>query len=476
MSSEVEQSDTARRAIGPLAAMALVVGSMLGIGIFIAPPQVARLVASPFEFLALWLAAGVMVWSGAVCLAELGSSWPRSGGDIYYLRMTFGPVAAVAVGWLQLLAIFPGSLATVSLALVQHQLAGLWGAELMAGSWSWGLLEFGRAPLWALAIVFGLSWLNYLGVRLSARVQVVITALPIAALAVASVIVLLRGDFSGWTASAGSSDPALVGSWYARWAEAFLPVYFAYSGWNTAIYVAGEIREPGRSVPRAFLLGVALVTVVYCLACAAFIAVLGLDGVGQAFEVGSVVAREIWGDAGQLCLSILIAIALLGSLNATVMAGARIVSEMAASGGLHPSLARVDRRRRTPGRALLLQALLTGLLLLLAQFGSARGVTASNTLDILMSYVSSAMLIAGSLTVACVPVLRRRDRQTPRPYAAPSVAGRWIWPAWLHISVNLAVLAIGALAGNVSVIAPIVVFAVVAAYRVVIPGDRSRAT
>ena len=249
------EGELPERRLGPLPALALVAGSMLGIGIFITPAQVAEHMPGPGAFLGMWLLGGIVALCGALSLAELGAMMPRSGGDYSYLRKAWGPGVAYAAGWLQLLVIFPGSLASVAVATSSYQVPVLWerflGGEMPQAV---GLLGMHvPTPYFiAIAIILALTALNHIGVKISGVVQVIVTSVPLLILLVTSVAVLASPDTGSLTESAGETMHEFTLSGFGK---AYLGVYFAYSGWNAAIFVGGEIQDPGRNLPRALVGG-----------------------------------------------------------------------------------------------------------------------------------------------------------------------------------------------------------------------------
>ena len=386
--------------LGPLPALALVAGSMLGIGIFIMPPQVAAEVSSPTQFLIMWLLGGLAALCGALCLAELGAMRPKNGGDYEFIHVSWGPGIAFAAGWLQLLVIFPGSLASVAVATANFQL------PVLLGDWATGeLAGVPVARLLAAALVLALTLINHLGVRIAGWLQVTVTVIPIACLMFISVFVLGSDSSAELSSAAGSASAA--GSSLTQLGQAYLKVYFAYSGWNAAIYVAGEIREPGRNLPLALVGGTGLVTGLYVLLCIGFLAMFGFAGLPGVGEAGTAAAVALFGPAAVAAMALLIFLAMLGSLNGTVLIGSRIAYAMAQRGDCIRAAGRLHPRHATPHVALWLQAAIA-LALIASPFD----------LDQLINYTSSAMLITGTLTVLAVVVLRRREPDTPRPYGA----------------------------------------------------------
>lgn len=379
---------------------------MLGIGIFISPPEVAANVSSPTSFLVMWFAGGLAALFGALSLAELAAMMPRDGGDYAYLRAGYGPGIAFAAGWLQLLAIFPGSLASVAFATASYQLPTILGPQFAEPVTLLGLTLPG-ASVWAAVIIVVLTAINYIGVRISGIIQVVVTSIPLVVLLGTGMYVLLADPV---VEASGALSPSGSGGFSAL-AKAYLAVYFAYSGWNAVIYVGGEVENPARNLPRALVGGTGLVTGLYVLLCAGFLAVFGLNGLAVAGEAGTAAAKTIFGPVGILAMAGLIALAMLGSLNGSVLTGSRVAYAMAAKGDCVRAAGRLHPKFKTPGVALWMQA---GISIALLATGW--------DLDELIGYTSSAMLITGTLTVFTVVILRRRLPKLKRPYKT------WLYP------------------------------------------------
>lgn len=432
----VEPRSGPARTLGPLAALALVVGSMLGIGIFISPPEVAVHVTGSGPFLALWLFGGVSALLGALCLAELGAMLPRSGGDYSYLHDSWGPGIAFAAGWLQLLAIFPGSLASVAVATAAYQFPVLFGPSVAEPISVLGLSIPG-SHVWATVLIIALTLINHVGVRVSGVVQVVVTSIPMVVLLIVTLWVLGHPHATIGPAGAhGDHEHSAIDL-----ARAFLPVYFAYSGWNAAIYVGAEIRNPSRNLPLSLVGGTLLVTAFYMVLCIGFLDVFSLEGLAHVGEAGTAAAKAMFGPLGVLVMAGLIALSMLGSLNGSVLTGSRIAYAMAEQGDCTPAAGQLHPRFSTPVVALWMQCGLALVLLFADLWIFGQGV------DSLIAYTSSAMLITGTLTVLAVVIYRRREPNLPRPYKT------WLYPLppLLHAAASLVVLVILARQGDPSV-------------------------
>ena len=401
MNPSPSKPDEQPRTLGAWPAMALVAGSMLGIGIFIAPPVVAQQIERPGAFLVMWLAGGLSALFGALSVAELGAMMPKAGGDYPYLRRAYGPGLAYATGWLQLLAIFPGSLAAMAVGTASFQF------PVVLGQWFSLPADLGipGSPelVWAVAIVIGLTALNHIGVVLSGRVQLALTGIPVTILLVASVAVLTQQGTDGGAWAASDHTRFDLPGWHAI-ALAFLPVYFAYSGWNAAIFVGGEIQRPGRNLPLALVGGTIAVTILYMVLCVGFLSVFPMADLANTGEAGTASAGALFGRLGEFTVTMLILLAMLGSINGTIMTGSRIAYAMAREGHCVEPASRLHPRHGTPAVALWLQAAWSLVLI------------ATQSFEQLVNYTSAAMLITGTLTVMAVVVLRRKLPDEERPY------------------------------------------------------------
>lgn len=444
------------RHLGRWAAQALVAGSMLGIGIFIAPPVVATHVQSPLWFLMLWLGGGLAALCGALCVAELGAMMPRAGGEYPYLRAAYGPGIAFATGWLQLLATFPGSLAAMAVGTATFQLPVLLGPSFAAPI-DLGVGTVEGPTFWAIALVVALTGLNHIGIVLSGRVQLVLTVIPLAVLLAVSLFVV--GDIGTVEVSRESLRMGLspAPSGYDV-AQAYLPIYFAYSGWNAAIYIGGEIAEPGKNLPRAVVGGTFIVLILYFVLCAGYLSVFDMSGLAGAGEAGTAAAGALFGHAGVIAVTLMILLAMLGSINGTVMAGSRIAYAMAGQGHCFAAAERLSPRFGTPVTALWLQAAIACALILSRHF------------DELMDYAAAAMLISGSLAVATVIALRRKDPGHPRPYRL----GFYPWAPLIYIGSSLFVLVALALKGDLSVLMAAGWFALALMFHALVVAPRLR--
>ncbi|MCA9534307.1 MAG: amino acid permease [Myxococcales bacterium] len=373
-----------RRVIGPLGALSIVAGSMLGVGIFVSPPVVAQLLPQSWAFFGVWFLGGVFALAGASAYAELGARHPHAGGDYVFVREALGPSAGFATGFMLFTCVFAGSIATVASVLATEHLPGLLrivGVTMPArvGLPSGATLDTGRIV--GLALVWLLTAINLRGAKTATLLQVWTTAIPLVAMISLAAFAISNGHAPAEPAAqqgAGAITASAVG-------HALVTIYFAYSGWNAIAYVGGEVVRPERTLPWGLLGGTALITALYMVVCAAYTSVLGLGGLASAGDAGLATAAQLGGHTTRVVITGLIVITLLGSLNGTVLAGGRIAVAMRPGGD-----------SEGPQRPLLLQAGIASLLLLTGSF------------ELLLELTSIAMLVIGTLAVVSLFVLRRR--------------------------------------------------------------------
>jgi len=336
-------------------ATCLIAGQIVGIGIFLTPAEMAQGLGAPGLVYAMWLVAGFMAMTGALCYAELVSRFPKAAGAYVYLREAWGEAAAFLYGWKCLLVMDPGITAALAMGL----------ADYVAYFMPWGPL--GRKMVAATTILL-LAALTTLGTRLAAGTLVAITALK---LGVLGLIVLLgfasgQADFgrSLPTFTRYSGAPALV----PALAGGFISAFFSFGGWWEAARMAGEVRDPQRTLPRAFILGIALVTAVYMLTTAAYLGLVPLADTSSASAFAAQVGERLFGPAGGAILALAVIVSVLGSLAAILLMLPRAYAALARDGLFPERLARLHPRLGTPATAIAVQAALAILLVTLGTF------------------------------------------------------------------------------------------------------------
>ena len=380
----------------------IVVGGIIGGGIFLNSYIAAQRTSSGMMLLLVWVGAGVLTLLGALCYAELGARRPRAGGSYVYLRDAFGPLAGFLFGWTMLLVIYSGSTAAVATGFATYTAA------------VFNLPPNTVRPLAVGGLVF-VAGINLFGLRLGAQIQNLFTVLKLLAVAMLVVCGLVFAGVGGGS-QALAPDPGRTGIGFIG---AALPVLFAYSGFTYLNNLAGEVREPQRTLPRALLLGMLLVIAAYALVNIAYLSVLGHAGLAASPTPAADVMEHVAGPIGAKLIAIGIAISTLGFCNITLVSGARVLQAMGEDGLFFRNVARLHPRHHTPNVALLL---LTGWTCLLAISGSYGQ---------LLDYATFGDWLACAFGVGTIFWYRRHDDgHAPLDFRVPG----YPWPPLLFIA------------------------------------------
>jgi len=356
----------------------LVMGGIIGSGIFVTPSEVARHVGTPFLIVGIWVLGGaVFALAGAFVYAELAVRRPALGGQYAYLRDAYGPLPAFLYGWSLLLVIQSGGMAAVAITFARY-------------ANGFAHLRMNDAAL-AVATIALLSAVNCLGVRSGSNVQSLLVVLKIFAITVLVGVGLWLAPATGASAAIGS------GGGLSGVGAALVPVIFSYGGWQTASFIAGELRNPERDLARGMLLGVAGVILLYTLVVFVCVHALGPQGLGASRTPASDVMRLAFGEPGATFIGVGVAISALGFLSQGMLTAPRVYFAMAEDGLFFRSVATVSKQTRVPVIAILLQGVVTAVIALSGTFGQ------------ILSYVVSVDLIFFALTGAAVFIFRRRS-------------------------------------------------------------------
>ncbi len=395
------------RRLGPLDAAAIIVSNVIGGGILFTPPQVAMLAPDAALFLSTWIAGGALAFTGAMAYAELATLRPRAGGEYVYLRDAFGNAAAFLTGWTSFVAGFSGAIAASAVVMVFY--IGRF-APAIANAAPWLVLPIvpGRLVLTispqtatAIAIIWAMAWLHRRGIGPGRIVGNLLASLKVTAFA----LFIAIGFTWGRGSIAQLSERAPMAA--AGWLLALIPVMFTYSGWNAAAYVAEEIREPGRNVPRALALGTAAVIVIYVLMNALYLDVIPVRELAAIDRsVLDVIADRLFGSSAGNIMGIVSIVSLAASISAMTLAGPRVYFAMARDGLFFSRIAAVHPQYRTPSSAIVSQAFWSSVLVLTATAGA------------LVNYTGFAIVLFSGVAVAALFVLRRREPDSPRPFRA----------------------------------------------------------
>ena len=402
-----------KRALGLFDAVMIVIGGIIGSGIFINPYIVAQRLDSTELVIAAWVAGAAIALIGALCYAELGAMSPAAGGQYVYLRDAYHPLVAFLYGWALLFMIEAGAMAAVAMTFAEYAVRLVFDQPQAAT-----LVGAGGIRAIAIGAIVFLSIINYLGVVPGSRLLNVFVVLKVAALAVLIGVGLWVSGVVD--ASQQIAAPAAEGSATA-FGAALIPIVFAYGGWQSANYVAEEIKDPRRILPLSLLIGTAAVALIYVAVNIAYLKALGLGGLAATTTPASDSARLLFGAAGDRFVTAAIAISTFGFLNLCVLAPTRVYYAMAADGAFFPQVARLHPRYQTPSLAIVLQSTW------------AIALTMTGTYAQLLDYVVFADWIFFGLTVASVFVFRRTMPDAPRPFRA------WGYPVTPALFVGAAV-------------------------------------
>jgi APA family basic amino acid/polyamine antiporter len=380
-----------RRQLGVFDATMLVMGGIVGSGIFMNPSVVARHVRTPFLILGVWVAGGALALLGAFIWAELATRLPGAGGQYLYLREAYHPAVAFVYGWVLLLVTQTGGMAAVAVTFARYY------REISGVTWSDSAI--------AAAVLLGLTAINCLGARAGSNVQSALMLLKMGAIAamVAAGMALGGGTIHPLPLLDRPLSLGLLGAIGA----ASIPVAFAYGGWQTATFVAGEMRNPVRDLSRGLVAGVAGVVVLYLAVNVVCLKVLGPDGLAATRTPATAVMRAAMGERGAWWIAVGIAISTLGFLSQGMLTAPRVYNAMARDGLFFESVGRLSPRTGAPVTAIVLQGI------------AATAIAFSGKYEQILNYEVSVDFISFSLAAGALFLFRRQGRGSGRIYRAP---------------------------------------------------------
>ncbi len=418
------------RKLGLVDTTFLVIGAVVGSGIFMTPGLIAAGLPSPGLLLVVWLAGGLITLCGALSFAELGAMYPQAGGQYIYLREAYGPGAAFLFGWAFFGFIMCGGLAALAVAFAEF--LGSFVPILSTGHVLFRVEALGlpyslsAGQIVAAASIFLLTFLNSFGIRSGAIVQNVLTVIRLGTVAALVGLGVLFGVKSGGSNfhplfPAGPGFPDIL----KPIGLALVAVFWTYDGWYSVNCTAEEIRDPERNIPRGLTIGVLAVTGIYVLVNLVYLLALPLDRLKGVVRVGELAASALFGDGGAALFSALVMVSIFGCLDANLLFGPRVFYAMARDGHFFRAMGRLGGRSRVPIGALWGQAAWSAVLCL------------SGTYESLYEYMVFALLLFFAATGLAVFVLRRRAPDLARPYRT------WGFPAVpvIFIAMSLAVFA-----------------------------------
>jgi len=394
--------------------MMVVIGSIIGSGIFLTPQSVAAALPIPGMMILVWVFTGLLTLAGALTNAEIASEITDAGGQYVYFRVLFGDLAAFLFGWTTFVVYQTGSISAIAVAFARYSGYFIDLPHLPAEWEAWKLPVLGNiAPfadigvkMVAIGAIVFLAVVNYFGVRFGSFVQNLFTSLKI--VAIVSIIVL------GFTSGKGSVDHFFplwgtlsTGSLLPAMGVAMVATLWSYDGWNSLTFMAGEVKSPQRNIPLALILGTIAVIVIYVLTNLAYLYILPIGEIASSSRVAADMMERVFSGYGGAIISVAVMLSTFGSVNATSMTTARVYFAMAKDRLFFESMGTVHPRYRTPTRSIVVQCVWACIL------------TLTGTFDQLFTYVIFAGWIFYGLGAAGIFVLRRKFPRPGRPYRVP---------------------------------------------------------
>ena len=417
-------------------AVAMIVGLIVGAGIFGTPSIVAGAVESEALLVAVWVAGGVFSIIGALCYAELATAFPSAGGEYYFLQKAFGRQLAFLYGWARMTVIVAGSIAVFA---------------YLFGDYMSRIVNLGAnsSAIWAALVVGALTIINYLGVREAKITQNIFTVLEVSGL----VLIVVTGLVIAGEPPAAAPVAAGSGPWYmgAGIGSAMVFVLFTYGGWNDAAYISAEVKDREKNMARALLCSIGIVTVLYVLVNLAYLKGLGYSGMARSDAVAADLLKNVLGSTGEKLISFMIAVAAFTSVNGSIIVGARSNYALGRDWSLFRFLGRWDEKSGSPRNAVLVQGVIA---LALVTFGAAYNTGFKGLVEYSLPVFWGFFLLVG----VALFVLRAKEPNALRPFRVP---GYPVVPALFvlmcayllysslayhrtHALVGLGVLAVGA--------------------------------
>ncbi|MBX3651802.1 MAG: amino acid permease [Burkholderiales bacterium] len=379
-------------------ACAMIVGLIVGAGIFGTPSIVAGAVGDESTLYAVWIIGGVFSIIGALCYAELATAFPSAGGEYHFIQRAFGRSLAFLYGWARMTVIVAGSIAVFA---------------YLFGDYMSRVVNFGAhsSAIWATLVVVILTYVNYRGIREGKTTQNVFTALEVGGL----VLIVIAGLLLATPPQAAAPAAAAAGQpWYmgAGIGSAMIFVLFTYGGWNDAAYISAEVRDRERNMVRALLIAISLVALLYVLVNAAFLKGLGYDAMARSNAVAADLLKAVWGTAGEKLIAVMIAIAALTSVNGSMIVGARSNYALGRDWPMLSYIGRWDDASGSPRNAMLVQG---GIALALVGLGAIQNSGFKGLVEYSLPVFWGFFLLTG----VALFVLRAKEPDAPRPFRVP---------------------------------------------------------
>ncbi len=399
--AQAEASSDARPqpTLGILDAVAIIVGIVIGAGIFRLPSFVAEAAGSEAAVIGVWLAGGAVSLIGALCYAELATTFPSAGGDYHFLTRAYGKSLSFLFAWARVAVITTGSI-----ALLAFVFGDFMSRLVPLGGYS--------TPIYATLVIVVLTAINVAGIRKGARTQNWLTLLEVGGVAVVIVAgLVVAAPAAPAAAQAAPAAGGGTGSWSGI-GLAMVFVLLTFGGWNEAAYISAEVKGARRNIARALILSILIITALYLLANLAMLRGLGIEAMAKSQAVAADLLQRAWGSTGAALISILVAVAAVTSANATIIVGARSNYALGCDWPMLAFLGRWNVRTGTPTTALLVQA---GVALALVGLGTLT----TKGLETMVEFTAPVFWFFFTLAGASLIVLRIREPEAPRPFRVP---------------------------------------------------------
>jgi len=381
------------RVLGLWDVVSIVIGGVIGSGIFLVPAEIARGVGAPLLIFAVWIAGGMLSYFGALSFSEMSAAMPKAGGMYNFLKEAFGPLPAFLFGWTLFLVIDSGAIATLTVAFASNYLP-----------YFVKISPFGQKIVAAVFILF-LVIVNYVGVRWGANLQNFLTVIKFVALAAVCIIVFIfakDANASNWIRPMPSG---LSGSMFGAFGVALVASLWAYKGWEGATYSAGEVKRPERNLPMGLLIGTMTCVIIYVVANMAYLYVFPASKIAESPRIASDVMNVVVGPLGASIISFIILFSIMGAANQTILCSPRVYFAMARDGLFFDKIAEAHPKFLTPHISIIALGVWSLVLTLLLE-----------TFQSLFTYVIFGEWVFFGLTVGAVIVLRKKRPDLPRPY------------------------------------------------------------
>ena len=434
------------RGMSLMDAVLLLVGGIIGSGLFLTSGDVAKTTHTPLLFMAAWIVGGIVSLLACLSVAELGAMFPQAGGQYVYLREAYGDFVAFLYGWMIFSVNVTGSNAAIAAGFAAYAGAIVPGmnaarALLHVGSWT---LNMGHIT--AIGAIVFLTWINIVGLRPAVILQNIATWAKFLAIFGFLVLGFLLGHGNWHNATLAIPGHVSLGVLASGFGVALIAVFWVYDGWVYGTWMAGEIKNPQRNVPRSLIYGISIVAAIVVLMNVLYLYAMPMEQVAQQDTIGQTAAQVLFFPAAGWWMSALVAIASFGAAACSILGGARVYYAMAADGLFFQKLAEVHPKWRTPAYSLVVQGVWSCVLVLTGKY------------DELFTYVMFISVIAYAASASSIFILRKKRADMPRPYKCPGypwvplayclICGAWalnaLWSKPVQSLAGVGIMAIGA--------------------------------